>query len=116
MRERSKNQQKDLNDLRQEKNQLMKRNSENLKKAESEKQIALKKVESEKEFLKIELDQVTEDFQRLKKAKPSQSGEPVNGAIANSQKIARLRKSTNSKDGEAPPAKRSKIQPSNLDE
>ena len=101
--------------MRQEKNQLMKRNSENLKKAESEKQIA-KKVESEKEFLKIELDQVTEDFQRLKKAKPSQSGEPVNGAIANSQKIARLRKSTNSKDGEAPPAKRSKIQPSNLDE
>ena len=96
----------------------MEQQKQELKKAEKDKDLALQKVQTEKEFMQRELDQVTDSFQMLQKQ--AKLGRPplelANGdpGEPSHSKLSKRRKSGEAKP--SPPAKRSRLQPANLDE
>ena len=97
---------------------LLEQQKQELKKAEKAKDLALQKVQTEKEFMQRELDQVTDSFQMLQKQ--AKLGRPplelANGdpSEQSHSKLSKRRKSGEAKP--SPQAKRSRLQPANLDE
>ena len=118
MRNQLTKKQNEIEKGRQEKLKLLEQQKQELKKAEKDKDLALQKVQTEKEFMQRELDQVTDSFQMLQKQ--AKLGRPplelANGDQGehSHSKLSKRRKSGDAKP--SPPAKRSRMQPANLDE
>ena len=102
----------ELEKARQEKMKLQKEQKEALGKANEEKKLAVDIIESEKKFMELDLQRVSEQFQDLQKRMTTTCS---NGPNSNINRFVNT-----SHNGDAPPAKRSKLQsdmmkPSDLD-